>query len=110
MKHYVGHMYRTCPEFASLKDSSWAADDVRIQLSHAAVSTSVSSSISQRTDHMLECFEAPWSLLQIVRRDVAYQGKSGYNLFTLLRLGTLFANTMPVGNHIDKRTNIANIQ
>ena len=94
-------MVRSWDKFALLEDSSWATIKTRTLLGDIAKASYLSSiSPGSNSDNMLEYLEVPWSLLNVVNRDVAYLEKSGYNLFTLLRLGNLFAQAHPVSSQI----------
>jgi hypothetical protein len=93
-------MFRSYDTFAALEDSSWENIMSRLHLSRAA---SVAAAPTTRNfggesdyDSLLEYFQAPWSLLRAVGGDRSYEGKTGYNLFTLIRLGNLFTRTNPV--------------
>jgi hypothetical protein len=100
VKWGVRETFRSHNSFAALTDSSWEDAFGRRTLSKTAHMTARTPPRQVGGEpvyeNFLEYFQAPWSLLRVVFVDSSYEGKTGYNLFTLMRLGNLFSRIHPV--------------
>lgn len=93
------HLVHARKDFKKLDSTSWAVINDRQALSREAIALTEhdgdeASIIFDSID--LEEYEAAWSVLQAVCMDATYVKKTAYNLFTLIRLGNVFAHREPV--------------
>jgi hypothetical protein len=87
---------KTRDDFLDLEESSWQDIGKRESISRAATSFEQYNGDVSELNVTSEDYEAPWSVLQAISMDMTYLTRTTFNLFSLIRLGNVFAKSEQV--------------